>query len=244
MNGLETASFLAALALALVYLLGAKLEHYAEHIGYRRSLSFAAGVTVASVFVDVMPELSLHNRRMVEYAGAHFLAGEQRIYALALTAFVVLYGLSNWTLASPARTSEEAKKAEIVGWIHVGGFAAYSWLIGYLISERSEEGWVSLSVFEVAMGLHFLILDHTLYEMRGEVYRRRGRWVLAASVLLGWLVGHSMHISEILLARMYAVLAGGMIITSAIAELPGERQGRFWPFFLGAAAYTLLILSV
>jgi hypothetical protein len=244
MSGLELISFAAALILSLVYLLGSKLEHYAEHIGYRRSLSFAAGVTVASVFVDVMPELSLHNHRMLEHAGTHFLVGEQRIYALALCAFVILYGLSNWTLARPKDDGETDKKAEIVGWIHVGGFAAYSWLIGYLLSERAEQGRLSLTVFEIAMGLHFLILDHTLVEMRGEVYKRRGRWVLAASVPLGWLVGHYMPLSEIVMARMYAVLAGGMIITTAISELPGERQGRFLPFFLGAAAYTLLILAV
>ena len=38
---------------------------------------------------------------------------------------------------------------------------------------------------------------------------------------------------EVLLARLFAVLAGGVVITSLGAELPDDREGRFWPFCLG-----------
>jgi hypothetical protein len=45
----------------------------------------------------------------------------------------------------------------------------------------------------------------------------------------------------VVFARLFAVLAGGVVITSLKAELPGEREGRFWPFCLGAAAYAVLL---
>jgi hypothetical protein len=92
------------------------------------------------------------------------------------------------------------------------------------------------------MALHFLIVDHSLREEHGRVYDHGGHWVLAASVLAGWVAGATTPLSEVVFARLFAVLAGGVVITSLRAELPGEREGRFWPFCLGAAAYTVLLL--
>jgi hypothetical protein len=91
------------------------------------------------------------------------------------------------------------------------------------------------------MALHFLIVDHALREEHGRAYDRTGRWVLAASVLMGWAVGTTTALSEVVFARLFAVLAGGVVITSLKAELPGEREGRFWPFCLGAVAYAVLL---
>ena len=91
-------SLIAALVLAMVYVLGSWLHRYAEGLGHRRGLSLAAGVSTAYVFVDVLPELSLRNRTVVELEGAHPLFGEQRIYVVALVAFVLLYGLSHLVL--------------------------------------------------------------------------------------------------------------------------------------------------
>ena len=66
---------------------------------------------------------------------------------------------------------------------------------------------------------------------------------LAASVLAGWAVGAMLPLSEATLARLFAVLAGGIVITSLRSELPDEREGRFWPFVLGAAAFAALLLA-
>jgi hypothetical protein len=35
-----------------------------------------------------------------------------------------------------------------------------------------------------------------------------------------------------------------VIITSMIMELPTEKEGRFWPFCLGAIGYSLLLLLI
>ena len=47
---------------------------------------------------------------------------------------------------------------------------------------------------------------------------------------------------ETALARLFAVLAGGVVITSASAELPRDREGRFWFFALGAVGYAALLI--
>jgi hypothetical protein len=206
-------------------------------------VSVAAGVSVAYVFVDVLPELAAQHETFRKAAGEGLLFAEQRIYVLALLSFVALYGLEHMVLASRERRREAAPEAADPGyWLHLGGFAAYSALIGYLLVERAGRGPLALAVYGLAMALHFLIVDHSLREEHGRVYDHGGHWVLAASVLAGWVAGATTPLSEVVFARLFAVLAGGVVITSLRAELPGEREGRFWPFCLGAAAYTVLLL--
>jgi hypothetical protein len=233
-----------AVILALVYALGARLGgHRAEGVWARRRwVSVAAGVSVAYVFVDVLPELGAQHRTFREAAGEGLLFAEQRIYVLALLAFVALYGLEHMVLAARERRRDaRAEAADPVYWLHLGGFAAYSALIGYLLVERAVRGPLALAVYGLAMALHFLIVDHSLREEHGRVYDHGGHWVLTASVLAGYAVGATTPLSEVAFARLFAVLAGGVVITSLKAELPGEREGRFWPFCLGAAAYAGLL---
>jgi hypothetical protein len=235
-----------AVILALVYALGAWLNESdaGERVWTRRRwVSVAAGVSVAYVFVDVLPELAAQHETFRKAAGEGLLFAEQRIYVLALLSFVALYGLEHMVLASRERRHEAAAAGagNPVYWLHLGGFAAYSALIGYLLVERAERGALALAVYGVAMALHFLIVDHSLREEHGGVYDRGGHWVLAASVLAGWLLGATTPLSEVVFARLFAVLAGGVVITSLKAELPGEREGRFWPFCLGAVAYAVLL---
>lgn len=242
----QVGSLGAALILALVYALGARLDQRGAASGVwtrRRWVSVAAGVSVAYVFVDVLPELGTQHRAFLEAAGERVLFAEQRIYVLALLAFVVLYGLEHMVLTARERRRDavEAGETDAVYWLHLGGFAAYSGLIGYLLVERAERGPLALAIYGLAMALHFLIVDHSLREEHGRVYDRAGRWVLAASVLTGWLVGTTTPLSEVVFARLFAVLAGGVVMTSLKAELPREREGRFWPFCLGAAAYAVLL---
>ena len=63
-----------------------------------------------------------------------------------------------------------------------------------------------------------------------------------ASVLLGWFVGTTIEISPATLARLFAVVAGGVVINSIKEELPSEKEGNFWAFLAGAAAYALLLM--
>ena len=238
-------SFVCAFALSAAYALGEWLERYAERLGHRRWMSFAAGVSVAYVFVDVLPELCLRNEAVVRIVGAHPLFGEQRIYCLALFAFVLLYGLDHLVSVRHRRdpSLKETGAFVFADWLQVVGFAVYSWMIGYLLVERAERSMLALALYVVAMGLHFLIVDHSLQEKRGQSYRRCGRWVLAASVPLGCVAGTTMPIDEVTFARLFAFIAGGMVITSAQSELPDERDGRFWPFTAGAMLYAILILA-
>src|SRR5215471_12741402 len=114
----------AALFLAATYALGGPLfaRGAAAGIWERRLwVSAAAGVSVAYVFVDVLPELAAQRQIFLDSAGHRIAFAEQRIYVLALLAFVILYGLEHIVLASRERL-RDAAVAGVGGpvyWLHL-----------------------------------------------------------------------------------------------------------------------------
>ncbi len=235
-------ALLAAVVLSAAYLAGFWMD---VHAGARRVrarrpwMSAAAGVSVAYVFVDLLPELAAQNAAIVHASATQLLFAERRVYVLALLSFVVLYGLQYLVLAS--RAAGPGRRDGALFGLHLAGFTLYSGLIGYLLVERAASHG-ALGFYAFAMGLHFLIVDHALTEEHGDRYRRVGRWVLAASVPVGWLLGEFETLSEVNFARLFAVLAGGVVITSLRGELPDQDRGQFWPFCLGAVLFSLVLL--
>lgn len=236
-------ALLAALVLALVYLLGARF-HVRRH--RRAWVSAAAGAAVGYIFVDVLPELSARQSAFLEQVvGRELLAPEYRGYLAALLGFVLFYGLEKMTRG---RRSEALEVGHAHGEslriyrLQLAGFAAYSALIGYLLLERAEEGELSLSLYTAAMALHFLVTDHALVKEHGRPYLTTGRWLLALSVLMGWAVGVVAPLPVGVMVALFGFIAGGVVINSLKGELPEEGEGSFWPFLAGAGGYTLLLL--
>lgn len=239
------ASFAAAFALALVHLFAGKLR-FLDVTPRSRWLSFAGGISVAYIFVHLLPELGEAQDVLSETVGAVFAALEHHVYLLALAGLVVFYGLERMVQESreEQRESEgEDRTSNGVFWIHIVSFAIYNALIGYILAEPGE-GLLRLVLFAVAMLLHFLVNDYGLREHHKELYRRTGRWVLAATVLIGWGLGVAWEVPELALLIPTAFLAGGIIMNVLKEELPEERESRFWAFAAGAAGYAALLLAV
>jgi hypothetical protein len=82
------ASLAAAIVFAGAYLLGGWLESSPRVEKFRKRrlyISAAAGISVAYVFIDVLPELEVQRQAFVEASGgAELLFSEKRIYLLAL----------------------------------------------------------------------------------------------------------------------------------------------------------------
>jgi hypothetical protein len=234
----ELPALLAASGLALVHLAAGGLRGM-DRVPRSRWLSAAGGVAVAYVFVHLLPELARAERHVGDVRGAARLG-----YVIALAGLAVFYGLERLALRS-RRSEDRADDTDGgVFWVHTGSFALYNALIGYLLVHRYGEGIAALLVFALAMGVHFLVNDVALHEHHGDRYLRRGRWVLAGAVLLGWGAGAAVELPEAALGGVVAFLAGGIVLNVLKEELPEEREGRFAPLALGMAAYTALLLAV
>ena len=128
-------------------------------------------------------------------------------------------------------------------WIHIGGFAIYTWLITFQLGHTGQ-GVVSLCVFAVAMGLHIAPITNRLRSEYPGVYEHRGAIVLAVASLAGWACGLMLHLPGPLVLDMTAVVAGGVIVNTAITELPRERDASFWSFVWGVATNSALLVAL
>ncbi len=213
-------------------------------------LSFAGGTAVAYVFLHVLPELAEHQQ---EYQSAVMLGGanvEVWIYALSMLGLAVYYGVERWAKLTMAKAdsapsdgaSEAAAHNELL-WVHTGSFAIYNLLIGYLLFQGELEGGWPLALYAIAMGLHFLTTDHGMRQHHPGAYDRVSRWVLAAAVFAGWLLGMAYALPPLVIGCLFAFLAGGVVLNVMKEELPEERESRFGPFLGGAVFYAALLVA-
>ena len=204
-------------------------------------------MSVGYVFIHLLPELAEHQETLSEAASGTFGFLERHVYLIAALGLATFYGLERMTKSSREEEDARAKEdqtSSAVFWIHIGSFAIYNVLIGYVLLHREQPGMLSLVLFAIAMALHFLVNDFGLRQDHREVYHDRGRWVLAGAVLGGWIFGYLLEISDAALAVVIAFLAGGVILNVLKEELPEERQSRFWAFALGMVGYAALLLAI
>jgi len=210
-----------------------------------RWLSAAGGISVAYVFVHLLPDLAEEQETIREATGEGLSFLEYHVYLVALVGLAAFYGLERAAKVSRGRERSAGREDSTEGgvfWLHAVSFAVYNALIGYLLLHREDSGPGSLVLFAFAMGVHFVVNDYGLRRDHKGAYDRIGRWVLAAAVLAGWVVGLSFEVSEAALAVLFAFLAGGVIMNVLKEELPEERESRFWAFALGAALYSVILL--
>ena len=212
-------------------------------------LSMAGGVSVSYVFVHLLPELAEYQETLggrAERAGGWLSSFEHHVYIIALIGLGIFYGLDRLARQSgmnERKAGRAPRPSRMVFWIHLGSFAIYNCLIGYLLVHREETDLRGLAIYAVAMALHFVVNDQGLRDQHGEVYDAKGRWLLAAAPLIGFGIGAATIVSPVLLSALFAFLAGGVVLNVLKEELPEDRESRFWAFAAGTAAYTVLLLA-
>lgn len=228
-----------ALGLALVHLFSAHLL-VAGAIPRSRWLSLSGGVSVGYVFVHLLPEVQAVHL-FVDRSDTVLAAIEGHVYVIALLGFTTFYGLERYVRCN-AEGSDQTDPGNRAFHLHVGSFAVYNALVGWLLLEKVEYGVAGLAAFSVALGLHFVVNDYGLRERHGAAYHRYGRWVLAAAVLLGFGIAHLVTVSHLLVLLLFAFLAGGIVLNVIKEELPAERESRFGSFAVGALGYAGLLI--
>jgi hypothetical protein len=230
-----------ALVLASVHLFAGRLR-FLDGVPRSRWLSLAGGVSVAYVFVHILPDLSEGQKTIQQTVGPGVLT--QHAYLTAVAGLSIFYGLERAARGErgSAHSGAETTASDPVFWIHIGAFAVYNALIGYLLLHREVSGAASLLLYFVAMALHFVVNDYGLREVHKSSYRR-ARWFLASAALIGWGLGAVTSIHEAAVALLFAFLAGGVVLNVLKEELPAERKSRFLPFAAGVATYAALLVA-
>lgn len=239
-------STIAMLALASVHAFSSWLRGLRE-VPRSRLLSIAGGMSVAYVVLRLLPSIQ-ESERTLEISGAtvSFPFLKQHAYVLVLVSILLFYGLQRLAIRSrKRRTVEEGvdHTSSSVFWVHISLFIIMDALIGYVLSYRAELGLQAMLLFAIAMALKFVVDDHGLYVDHKDAYTHKGRWVLAAAVIVGWGIGTATSLPPVVPALLQAFIAGGVILNVLQEELPEARESRYWAFAVGAVAYAALLMA-
>ena len=240
---------LMALAFCIVHLFVGRLR-FLETTPRSAWLSFAGGVAVGYVFLHIMPEIGAHGRTFEQATGYNELLAEAMVYTVALAGLVLFYGLERAIVNS--RGQEESAADQHGGgrrpepgifWVHIAASALLVLIVAYLLNHREQSGLASLALFFGALLLHFVTADFASRGHFPEIYDRQARWVLVGATLAGWALGMAFEMPQIVIACLFAFVAGGMVLIAIKEELPEQRQSSFVPFLLGAGLYAVLVMG-
>jgi len=234
-----------AIALALVHGLTSRLPIFSIIPRYRWT-SFAGGVSLCFVFLEIFPELSHAQDKLqqTDLQLLHYL--ENHSYLVALIGMLTFYGLESFALrfkSSQHSSPEKESNRSAVFWIHISSFVILNVIFGYLLQDVSEHSITTCLLFFVALALHFFIIDENLREHHQSLYDKGGRWLLAGAVLLGAVIGKAAHLHEAVIAIAWSFSAGSIILNVLLRELPKEKEACFWSLVVGCTVYGVLLLG-
>jgi hypothetical protein len=219
--------FIALLVLAAIHLFAnrAKVLGWVWH---GKFLSFASGISLAYVFVDLLPALEKGSPVLKQAFGDLLPFLELHTYLLAMLGILFYYGV------------ESAQSKRNNPWLPISGYLLFNFLVGAGLSDSSNPEIQPLTLFTFAIGMHYFVRDHT-----ANVTKRPA--VLTALILVllaGYLVGYLTKIPPAVSAVGISFVAGGMILNIFRSELPKKEKGGYVWFVFGALLYTTLLLSL
>jgi hypothetical protein len=234
-------SLAGSLVLASAFLLSSYCRRFTLEIA-RRWQSLSAGVAVAYVLVNLLPELEEHRATVAGSALGALLDVQKRIYIWVLAGLLAFAGLSR--LRSHSSHGTQAERVKLLFRGAIAGYSLYVLLIGFLLVRREDASLLSLGLYVFAIGLHLFMVDGEMAEQFEERYERRGRMLLAGSAPAGWALGMVGAFPDEFTSRLFAFLAGGVLVTSIHSEIRAEEGVRFLWFVAGSVVYAVVLMLV
>lgn len=236
-----------AIALALVHGFANQLPIF-NLIPRFRWTSFAGGVSLSYVFLEIFPELS-HAQEELQHSEIFFINYlENHVYILALGGLLIFQGLN--VIEAKLESRRESYTTRINNynslffWLDLGVFAILNLIMSYLLQDLGQHGIVTCILFFITFALHFFIIDDNLREHQRSLYDRIGRWLLVAAIILGTFIGQVADLNQAAVNIVWSFLAGTIILNVLKRELPDEHQTCFGSFFGGSILFSILLLSI
>lgn len=226
-------SFLSLFALVVIHLF-ANTTQRLGWLWHGRFLSFAAGISFAYVFIDLLPQLEKGQLILKQTFDPIVPYLDRHSYVIALLGVLFFYGLQSQPQTNPKRYF----------WISTSGYLLFNFFVGASLSDSRNPDIHPLLLFTIAIGMHYFIRDHNASLENSVLYTNQARWLLAGMLLVGYIVGLLSHIPDALVAIVMAFLAGGVLLNALRYELPKREQVAYVFFLIGAVFYTAIILNL
>lgn len=222
-----SSGFLSVLVLAGTHLF-ANRQKVLGWVWHGQFLSFASGVSLAYVFVDLLPALAKGAPVLKRAFDPLVPFLELHTYLIALLGILFYYGVQPLSFS---------KKHQ---WLSLSSYLLFNFLIGAALSDSLNPEIQPLTLFTIAIGLHYFIRDH-------EVKIFRSNLLMALSVFslfIGYGTGYISKIPDAAAATGISFVSGGILLNTLKFLSPTKGlEGYFW-FVFGALLYTGILLSV
>jgi hypothetical protein len=228
----EWPAFLVLIIFVFIHLFANK-AHVLGWVWHARFLSFAAGISFAYVFIDLLPTLEKGQPILKQAIDPLVPYLDRHSYLIALMGFLFFYGIQG--VSGSSNRSFYAS---------IAGFSLFNFFIGTSLSDVHNPDIQPLLLFSIAIGLHYFIHDHNLREINTVLYDQIGRWVLVVALILGWMAGFFFIIPVAVIDLVVAFIAGGVLMNVMRYELPKREPGTYKFFLLGSILYTIVLLQL
>lgn len=218
--------------------------------------SFVGGISIAYVFFHLLPTLIHYQEDISEKFHLTSASAFQLIFGVILLGLIVFYFLEvamQSTKLSMAierlnhRTISDDRfeqRHQRIFWAHIGSYALYNIIIGILLADHRFETSTTAIFYLVAVGLHFFTNDWVLRRHFTSLYDKYGRLLISVTVLIGWLIGSTLHIDHTIIALLEAFVSGGLILNAIKDELPQCRGNNFSIFLIGTVLYSSILIFI
>ena len=198
--------------------------------------SLAGGAAIGYVFLYLLPKLSDYTSKIIwsNQGGWEFLDYSTFFLALVgLIAYLAVY----W--------STDNDKANNFGdYIHGIAFCVYSFLTGYIIANIPRQEILAIILAVSVLGMHFLGIDHQLRHWNQNRFDRYLRWLMAISIIIGWVLGVSLHLPKSVLIYATSFFAGAIITNVMTEEIPEEGEGNRTFFIIGIFIFIVVTMII
>lgn len=252
--------FALTIILALVPVISIDVEALTL-IPRQKWFSFAGGVAIAYVVLDILPRLT-QAFMTVEQGQLNTLTPfEVSAYGLILLGILLFYGLEVLVRSpqfSPTSLPESNPKPAqntdvnqgisrslnlVITGIHLSCFVAYGFVLSNVLNGfLFQSQLIEQSLFSTVLLLHFIVLDDRLQERHQAPYRRVGRWCLAIAILFGALVPEDVLRDTLLVYFLWAFIAGSLLFNGLKDELSTQDESCYWSFCFGAVVFSIVLL--
>lgn len=223
-------AFLSVSLFALVHLFASRIR---KNKLQGTLLSFGGGVAISYIFIDLLPKLGKSDEAVEKALRGSLPFLERHVFIMALLGFLLFYLVDK---------SSQIKQSSFSFWLSTLSYSLFNFFVGYAVVDENDPEVQPLVLFTFAMALHYFTTDYSLNEKHGKLYKHKEKWLLIASIFLGWLAGYYFDLSETAIALISAFIGGGVIMNVIRHELPENKNNDIRAFVLGALFYTFILL--
>ncbi|XKE95595.1 hypothetical protein LG326_04455 [Metaplanococcus flavidus] len=211
----------------------------------KRLMSLVSGGSIAYVFLHLVPELTHYQEVAEEASLPKWMENIDYVTYIAtlagLSLFYAINQLSEKSQEHNKRQKNMTRPSKDIFILEISAFAMYNMLIGYLLVELSGDHALDYIIYFIVFSFHFIANNRILHLTHEDLYTKTGRYILAASVFIGWLIYQLTPTSDLAIAFFSAFLTGGVVLNILNDELPDEKNNSFPSFILGLIFITVLL---